>query len=254
MKASEIYKSQIGLVALSISFGILSVFFTYKSIKPFLIIGLFLVLIQFASWWKITKGLKGLKTKLNIIMPLALILFGAIGVSAATTLTREKIELFKDPNHVASCSISPIVACSPIIGSEQASAITGLPNPLFGIFGFGALIVAGMSLLAGGKFANWWWKALWLGIFAGYVFCGWLLYQSLYDIGALCLYCNVVWASVILLFWLTTLYLIVNQDVKLPAKISSFYLKYWPSIIAFNYAVVILLIYLRFDYYWNSLF
>ena len=45
-----------------------------------------------------------------------------------------------------SCGL--VVSVTLVIGSEQASAF-GIPNPLLGIFGFGALIFAGMSLLAG---------------------------------------------------------------------------------------------------------
>ena len=40
----------------------------------------------------------------------------------------------------------------------------------------------------------------------GVVFVHWLIFQSLYVIGALCPYCMVVWAVTIPIFWYVTLH------------------------------------------------
>ena len=54
-----------------------------------------------------------------------------------------------------------------------------------------------VSLLAGARFARWYWLLMNAGILAGFAFCVWLWYSAVYSIGTLCLYCMIVWAMVI---------------------------------------------------------
>ena len=44
---------------------------------------------------------------------------------------------------------------------------------------------------------RWYWVGLAVGTLLGVVFIHWLIFQSLYRIGALCPYCMVVWAVTI---------------------------------------------------------
>lgn len=132
-----------------------------------------------------------------------LVITGAIAWVASWVLVMERLALLRDANYVASCDINPWVSCSSVMKSEQA-ALFGFPNPLIGVVAFAVVITTGMVLLAGGTLARWYWIGLQIGVTLGMVMIGWLWYQSLYEIGALCPYCMVVWAMMAPLFvWVT---------------------------------------------------
>lgn len=129
---------------------------------------------------------------------------GLIGLTAAVVLLVEKIQLIKDPDYVPSCSINPILSCGSVMTTPQAEAF-GIPNPIIGIAGFAAIGIVGAAVLARATFHRWFWLAVQGGVTFAVVFVHWLIYQSLYVIGALCPYCMVVWAVTIPIFWQTTI-------------------------------------------------
>lgn len=134
---------------------------------------------------------------------LFLVITGAVAWVAAAVLVLERLALFKDPNYVASCDLNPWVSCSSVMKTEQA-ALFGFSNTLIGIVAFAVVITTGMVLLAGGRLARWYWIGLQAGVTLGMIFIGWLWFQSLYVIGALCPYCMIVWAMMIPIFvWVT---------------------------------------------------
>lgn len=75
----------------------------------------------------------------------------------------------------------------------------GFPNPLMGIVAFTVVVVTGVLAVAKVPLPRWYWTALAVGTLAGAGFVHWLIFQSLYRIGALCPYCMVVWAATMLL-------------------------------------------------------
>ena len=87
--------------------------------------------------------------------------------------------------------------------TDQAE-VFGFPNPLLGLAAFPVLAATGAGLLAGARYRPWYWLGLQAGVTLGAVFVVWLIFQSLYRINALCLYCMVVWAVVIPTFWTVT--------------------------------------------------
>ena len=62
-------------------------------------------------------------------------------------------------------------------------------------------MVVGFALLAGAKFASWFWQGLLAGHILAMVFVFWLFSQSVFVIGSLCIYCMVAWTATIPLFW-----------------------------------------------------
>jgi uncharacterized membrane protein len=183
---------------------------------------------------------------------------GLIGLIAAFTLLVEKIELIKDPNYVPSCSINPILSCGSIMGTGQAE-LFGFPNPIIGVASFSILTTIGFALLAGATMRRWFWWGLQAGTFAGIVFVHWLVFQSLYRIGALCPYCMVVWVVTIPIFWYTTLHVAKLRAVSLrtektasgsfTATLSS----YHGVILTVWFLIIIGLIAQRFWDYWITL-
>ncbi|MCM3515128.1 vitamin K epoxide reductase family protein [Nocardioides sp. P86] len=132
------------------------------------------------------------------VRPLAwlLLLGGVTGLLAAATLLVEKIALIADPAYVPSCSINPVLSCGSIMSTPQAE-LFGFPNPIIGVAAFPVLAATGAALLAGARLARWYWLGLQVGVVLGLALVGWLVFQSLYRIGALCPYCMVVWAVVV---------------------------------------------------------
>lgn len=129
---------------------------------------------------------------------------GLVGLVASATLLIEKIELLKNPDYVPSCSINPILSCGSIMQTSQAE-VFGFPNPILGVFGFAVVLTVGVSLLSGVHYPRWFWLGLQTGASLGFGFVHWLIFQSLYRIGALCPYCMVVWCVTAAVFWYVTL-------------------------------------------------
>lgn len=136
----------------------------------------------------------------QVLFPFSLIFFGAVGWIASFGLTLERIKVAGDPTAATACDISPFISCKSVMLSEQA-ALFGFPNPLIGLAAFFAPVVVGFAILAGAKFASWFWRAFLAGHVLGMAFVLWLFSQSVYVIGSLCIYCMVSWSATIPLFW-----------------------------------------------------
>ena len=119
---------------------------------------------------------------------------GVVGLIASATLTVEKIEILLNPLYVPSCNINPIVSCGSVMTTPQASAL-GFPNSLIGIGAFAVVTVTGVLAVTKVPLPRWYWIGMTLGTLAGVGFVHWLIFQSLYRIGALCPYCMVVWVA-----------------------------------------------------------
>jgi len=176
---------------------------------------------------------------------------GVIGFVSSMTLTVEKIDLLANPSYVPSCNINPILSCGSVMVTPQASLL-GFPNPLLGIMAFTVVVVAGVLAVAKVPLPQWFWIGSTVGLLVGAVFVHWLIFQSLYRIGALCPYCMVVWVVTI------TLLVVVSSIVLRPtladsnALVRVLFQWRW-SITALWLTAVFLLIMVRFWDYWSTL-
>lgn len=192
------------------------------------------------------------KSKFDKVFAWVLVVGGIIGLLASAILTIEKIHLAQDPNYIPSCSISPIVSCSPVIGSRQASAF-GFPNPLLGLAGFAMVWAVGMMIFAGAKkLKDWFWWCFQAGTTFGMLFIAWLAYNSLYEIGKLCLYCMIVWAVTIPIFFTTLSYNLKNNHIKLKGKIADFIRDDPGKLTAISYLLIAMLIIFKFSDYFKT--
>ncbi len=175
---------------------------------------------------------------------------GIAGLAASLTLTIEKIELLINPDYVPTCSINPVLSCGSVMITPQAS-VFGFPNPLIGIVAFSVVLVSGVLAVANVSLPRWYWAGLATGTLAGAAFVHWLIFQSLYRIGALCPYCMVVWAVTIPL-------LVVAASIALKPQhsgsslVRGVYNWRW-SVVALWFAAVVLMILVRFWNYWSTL-
>lgn len=132
-----------------------------------------------------------------------LIIAGAIGELAAFVLTLEKFATLSDPDTTASCDYSVLVQCTANLNAWQGS-VFGFPNPIIGLLGWMAPIVVGAALLAGARFARWFWMLFNLGVAGALVFVVWLIGQSIFELGTLCPWCLVTWSVTIPTFFAVT--------------------------------------------------
>lgn len=190
------------------------------------------------------------------ILPWVLLVGGAIGVLAAGILVIEKFELLSNPNAALSCDLNPIVACGSVINTPQASAF-GFPNPLIGMMGFSVVATIGAAMLAGATFKRWFWLGLQAGAIFGIGFVTWLQYQSIFQIGALCPYCMVVWAVTIPIFVYTTAYNLEKGHTKSLKRfkiVADFIKRSHLEIVTVWYLGIVGVIVAHFWYFWRTLF
>jgi uncharacterized membrane protein len=175
---------------------------------------------------------------------------GVTGLIASLTLTAEKINILLDPSYVPTCNLNPILSCGSVMTTPQASLL-GFPNPLIGIAAFTVVVVTGILAVTKVGLPRWYWIGMAAATLAGAVFVHWLIFQSLYRIGALCPYCMAVWAVTI------PLLVVVASTAFRPAirgsKVARELYDWRWSITAFWFTAVFLLILTRFWYYWSTL-
>jgi uncharacterized membrane protein len=192
---------------------------------------------------------------LESVMPWLLAIGGAIGTLASLLLTIEVFDRLKNPHFVPICNLNPVLSCSSVADSHQAHAF-GFPNYFIGIAGFAAVATVGVAMLAGGVFKRWFWRLTEAGLLFAMGFITWLQFQTLYRIGALCIFCMVVWAVTGPMFWYTTLYNLRTGNIKTPKKLEravAFAQRHHGDILLLWFVIIIGLILKRFWYYWNTL-
>lgn len=137
---------------------------------------------------------------LGVLMVVA----GVLGLLAAMVLTIDRFTLLEDPDAQLACNLSPFIACGPVMES-RAGALFGFPNPLLGIIGFSVVLTTGVVRLTGAALPRWYHRGMQVGVLLAAVFITWLQTQTLYVIGALCLWCLLVWTVTIPLVVAVTL-------------------------------------------------
>ncbi|MET9699144.1 vitamin K epoxide reductase family protein [Streptomyces sp. NPDC006529] len=180
-----------------------------------------------------------------------LVITGAAGLLAAWVITIDKFKLLEDPNFKPGCSLNPIVSCGNIMTSDQASAF-GFPNPMLGLVTYGIVVCVGMSLLAGARFRPWYWLALNAGALFGVGFCTWLMYQSLYRINSLCLWCCLAWVATIFLFWYVTAHTVREGLLPAPRWLRGFFGEFAWVLPVLHVGIIGMLILTRWWDFWTS--
>lgn len=145
-----------------------------------------------------------------------LLITGVVGWLASGALVLEKLEVLKDPSHVTVCDVNPWISCGQVMQTWQGS-VFGFPNMFMGIVAFAVIITTAMGMLAGARFARWYWLGLQTGVTLGFAFVVWLWSQALYSIHILCPFCMVVWAAMIPLFVWVTVRNVSHGVIRLPA-------------------------------------
>jgi uncharacterized membrane protein len=189
-------------------------------------------------------------------LALFLIVAGVVGWISAFALTLDKFALLENPNAVLNCNISPLVQCGANLNSPEGAVFFDVPNPLWGLGGFVAPIAVGVAVLAGARFARWFWIAFNLGVAGGMAFVIWLIAQSIFKLGTLCPWCMAVWSVTIPMFLAVTLFSLKSGVIPVGARGRRFFegaYGWIPAITVACYVVIAVMAQFRLDLL-NSLF
>ena len=108
----------------------------------------------------------------------------------------EKITLLKNAHAVLTCNFGTVFNCSNILNAHQSS-VFGFPNSLLCISFFAVTMSAGLVGWTNGIInakARFFYEAMAL-FFVGFGF--WYFWQSIFNIGSICIYCLFCYGSVL---------------------------------------------------------
>lgn len=184
-------------------------------------------------------------------LPYILIIGGAIGLLASLVLTYDKIQVLLNPGYNPACNINPILSCGSVMQTEQAM-LFGMPNTVFGVAAFSALVMFGLMLSAGIGVKRWLWLAAQAAATVGVIFMHYLFFQGVYRIHAVCPWCFVVWMVTIPIFWYITLYNLRQRHIRIPPTVNTFLQQNHGNILVAWYFVIFAIILEHFWYYWQT--
>ena len=142
------------------------------------------------------------------------------------------------------------------MNTEQASLL-GMPNTVFGIAGFTALVTIGVMLLAGTAAKKWLWIMLQVGVSAAILFVHYLFFEAVFRIQAICPWCFAVWMVTIPIFWYTTIYNLQAKNMVLPGKLGTWLsrqaITHHGNILVVWYLAIFAILLQQFWYYWKTL-
>lgn len=143
-----------------------------------------------------------------------MLLFAVLSLVASFVLSHDAILLAADPDTVLACSINPFLDCAKVGLTWQAN-LFGFPNAFLGLISEPVVITIAVASLAGVRFPRWFMFTANLVYLLGVVFAYWLLFQSTYEIGALCPWCILVTISTTFVFVSMTHWNILENNLYL---------------------------------------
>jgi uncharacterized membrane protein len=121
-----------------------------------------------------------------------------MGLLASFLQMIEKITLLENPHAVLTCNINSVFSCTNILNVWQSS-VFGFPNSLMCTVFFSLTMAIGLVGWTGGSI-NSRLRLVFMGLslfFIGFGF--WYLWQSIFIVGALCVYCMACYAAVLVI-------------------------------------------------------
>lgn len=183
-------------------------------------------------------------------------LVGALlSLLASFVLSVDAIKLAENPDAALACSINVVVNCATVATHESASMF-GFPNSFLGIMAESIVITVAIAGLMGVVFPRKFMFVAQLGYTAGFIFALYLLYLSVFVIGALCPWCLLVTVTTTFVFFAITRYNIRENNLYLPKdlqkKLEGFVAKDYDRVLMMT--IVVLIAALIIVKYGSSLF
>ena len=189
------------------------------------------------------------------VLPYILIVAGVVGCIASFALTYDKIHVLLNPNYRPSCNLNPILSCGSVMSAPQSN-LMGVPNTIFGLMGFSALLTFGVILAAGTKVKRSIWLMAQLAALSGVIFMHYLFYQGVYKINAICPWCFTIWMITIPTFIYITVYNLKEKNIEFSKRfesVSLFIQKHHGDILVMWYFIIFALLAKHFWWYWKTL-
>lgn len=148
-------------------------------------------------------------------------LIGAIlSLIASFALSVQAVELAKNLDAALGCSINVVLNCA-TVATHESSELFGFPNSFLGLIAEAVVITVAIAGLMGVVFPRKFMFIAQLGYTAGLVFALYLLYLSVFVIGALCPWCLLVTVTTTFVFFAITRYNIRENNLYLPKNIQN---------------------------------
>ena len=174
-----------------------------------------------------------------------MLVFAIVSLIASWVLSYDAILLAADPNAELACSINAVLDCARVGASWQAN-VFGFPNAFLGMIAEPVVMTIAVASLSGVRFPRWFMFTANVVYFLGVIFAYWLLYQSTYDIGALCPWCLTVTVSTTFVFWSMTAWNIQERNHyfsdKVAEKLERFHRGGWLTIAFMAWIAIVLVI------------
>ncbi len=152
------------------------------------------------------------------------VLFGGVLIAAVIALLAsfvlsiEAITLAKNADAVLACSINAVFNCA-AVALHPSSEVFGFPNSFVGMVTMPVVITIAVLKLARVQMPRWFMAGLQLGVTAGLLFAGWMLYMSFAVIQVFCPWCLTVDVAMLVMFFFVSRYSILNHVCRPPEKI-----------------------------------
>jgi uncharacterized membrane protein len=148
-------------------------------------------------------------------------LFSAgLSLLASFVLSVDALTLAADPEASLACNVNAVLSCG-TVGSSWQAHLFGFPNAYLGLVAEPVVITIAVASLGGVRFPRWFMFAAQVVYTLGVIFAYWLLYQSMFVIGALCPWCLLVTVSTTLVFATLTHVNIRDGNLLLPRRVQA---------------------------------
>ena len=153
-------------------------------------------------------------------------IFGTMLVSACLSLIAsfvlsvDALKLAEDPAASLACNINEVISCGTVGASWQAH-LFGFPNAYLGMLAEPVVITIAVASLGGVRFPRWFMFSAQVVYTLGFLFAYWLLYQSMFVIGAMCPWCLLVTVSTTLVFATLTHVNVRDANLFLPPRVQT---------------------------------
>lgn len=147
-----------------------------------------------------------------------MLLSAAASLVASFVLSVDALLLAENPDLTLTCDVNAVLSCGTVAQSWQASLL-GFPNAFIGLMAEPVVITIAVASLGGVRFPRWFMFWAQVVYTIGVVFAYWLLWQSMFDIGALCPWCLLVTVSTTLVFTTLTHVNIRDGNLYLPPRV-----------------------------------
>src|SRR4051812_15712590 len=149
-----------------------------------------------------------------------MLISAVLSLTASLVLSIDAVRLAADPNTALSCNINAVISCGTVGASWQAHLL-GFPNAFLGLVAEPVVITIAVASLGGVRFPRWFMFSAQVVYTIGVLFAYWLLYQSMFHIGALCPWCLLVTVSTTLVFATLTHVNVRDNNLFLPSAAHS---------------------------------